>query len=247
MPRPLTETTVRAASKVMITPTTNAVGMMAKARRLNRWWPNVRAFMWKNEEESHNRLNSRRGSRDLRHRKNHHRPSANSDAFSAAGELVTASVWHSARFAQHKTTTTKITLSIVHTILARRLRLLFFSWTFATSNFCWGHLAVAVTELHRMIEFVNLSTAFIGPPIPYMSCWRMNIWECALTRTHDFRRVNGKPFHIPSKSWRNENMRTMEFRLMNAVRTWASPNTMRRRHYALIGIPLLRFRSLQYR
>lgn len=35
-PSPLTDTTVRAANNVIITPTTKAVGMMAKVRRFNR-------------------------------------------------------------------------------------------------------------------------------------------------------------------------------------------------------------------
>lgn len=47
-PRPLIETTVSAANKVMMTPTTNAVGMIAKLKRLNRWCPKVRAS-WEEE------------------------------------------------------------------------------------------------------------------------------------------------------------------------------------------------------
>lgn len=35
-PRPLIDTTVKAAKSVIITPTTNAVGIIAKLRRLNK-------------------------------------------------------------------------------------------------------------------------------------------------------------------------------------------------------------------
>lgn len=41
-PNPLIETTVRAANNVVMTPITNAAGIMAKLMRLIKWWPKVR-------------------------------------------------------------------------------------------------------------------------------------------------------------------------------------------------------------
>lgn len=49
-PSPFIETMVNAANNVMMTPTTNAVGMIAKLKRLNRWCPKVRAAMEKSEQ-----------------------------------------------------------------------------------------------------------------------------------------------------------------------------------------------------
>lgn len=54
MPSPLTDTIVNAANNVIITPTTNAVGMIANVRRLSKWCPKVRAFFQIEEKTQKN-------------------------------------------------------------------------------------------------------------------------------------------------------------------------------------------------